>query len=94
MSFGCAVDAVDNKGTRPLHDAAYKGINGLITILMDRGADVNCQDRSGVTPLHWAAANGQVEACQLLIDEGAGLNTPDLSEDVRFRINNFGRQNS
>jgi hypothetical protein len=58
-------------GSRPLHAAAMWGYDGVVKLLIDRGADVNARDRSGSTPLHWAATNGHRRACQLLLDAGA-----------------------
>jgi hypothetical protein len=59
--------------SRPLHHAAMWGYDGIVTLLIARGADVNARDGTGKTPLHWAAVNGHKRACELLLAAGADV---------------------
>jgi ankyrin repeat protein len=70
------VDDVDGQGRTALHLAAVKGVNEIITYLLDRGMDINerSHNRYGVTPLQDAALEGQVESARLLLGRGANPN--------------------
>ncbi|HEV8606824.1 MAG TPA: ankyrin repeat domain-containing protein [Tepidisphaeraceae bacterium] len=57
---------------QPLHAAlAGKRDQGLVEMLLGRGADVSARGASGVTPLHLAASRGDGELCEMLIGKGA-----------------------
>lgn len=45
----------------------------IVSLLLDRGADVNAHKR-GYTALHWAARGGAVELADLLLARGADIN--------------------
>jgi uncharacterized protein len=57
--LGADVNARDNDGYTPLHHAAARGDNELITYLVSRGADVTAVARSGQTTADMA--NGPVQ---------------------------------
>eukprot|EP01051_Picozoa_sp_SAG22_P016351 SAG22_NODE_2293_length_2748_cov_2.220838_2_plen_181_part_00 len=64
------VNGFEGYGWPPLHDAVFAGHLDVMTLLLERGADVNMKTRSfGSTPLHWAAYAGQLEAAKLLIGD-------------------------
>jgi ankyrin repeat protein len=58
---------------QPLHAAAAAGGAdvGLVSALLDAGADPNARQRGGFRPLHSAAANGDAALVQLLLARGA-----------------------
>ena len=46
------IEARDALGRTPLHVAAMFGLEDMVKILLERGADVNARDQWGVTPLY------------------------------------------
>jgi ankyrin repeat protein len=62
------VEARNSKDESPLMLAAFTGQQGLVTRLIERGADVN---KPGWTPLHYAATGGHVAIMKLLLDRYA-----------------------
>lgn len=58
----------------PLCLAAAEGKLEIVTLLLDRGADVNSGDGWDFTPLEAAATNNQIKVMELLIARGAIVN--------------------
>ena len=52
---GAEVNAQDNDGRTPLHNAAMCGAVEIAEFLILKGADVDAKGPVGATPLHWAA---------------------------------------
>ena len=52
---------------------------GVIRLLIQRGADLNAQDKDLKSPLHLASSEWNAETVQLLIREGADVNVRDKS---------------
>ena len=50
---------------------------GIVTVLLEGGADPNLADENGKTALHYAAAFGKDEAVQILIEHGASIDLQD-----------------
>mgnify|MGYP000452758036 CR=1 FL=1 len=66
-TFPDDVNARDDDGATPLHQAAWEGDLGLIQRLLAAGADPSLTDaRFGSTPLQWAEHAYQTEAAELL----------------------------
>uniref|UniRef100_A0A0G4GAK2 Uncharacterized protein n=1 Tax=Chromera velia CCMP2878 TaxID=1169474 RepID=A0A0G4GAK2_9ALVE len=53
LKAGSRVNAVDSKGLRPLHHAVMQGNQALVSLLLEKGADVNAPVH-GKTPLTMA----------------------------------------
>lgn len=69
------VDAANDSGATPLHDAATTGKLEIARMLIGKGAPVNLKDKeTGATPLHQAASWGHLEVVELLLEKGAELN--------------------
>lgn len=50
MERGADCNAKDCNGRTPLHYAAFEGLEGLVTILHQRGADKDAADDDNITP--------------------------------------------
>ncbi len=72
LEAGCAVDAKDQSGYTPLHQAAYYNRVEIAKLLIDAGANVDSQSNGG-TPLYKAASEYNAEIAKLLIDAGANV---------------------
>ncbi len=52
LATGRTLEARDELGRTPLHIAAMFGLEEMVALLLERGADVNARDQWGVTPLY------------------------------------------
>lgn len=50
-----------------LTEAAQRGLAGVVTILLENGADVTRRDQDGRTAMYWAAYNGHLEVVRVLL---------------------------
>jgi uncharacterized protein len=61
----------------PLFAAAMGGQPEVLTLLLDKGAEIDAKNRQGQTPLMAAAAANQVAVAKVLLDRGAHVNAED-----------------
>src|SRR4029453_3823535 len=59
LDAGANVNAINEADTSPLHCAAFSGLNELVQLCVDRGADINARDWRGRTPYRLAQASKQ-----------------------------------
>ena len=59
-----------NGGLTYLHQAAVTRRNGIVELLIAKGADVNAKNKYGGTPLDLAIARKQTETADLLRKHG------------------------
>jgi ankyrin repeat protein len=59
LELGADVNQANSAGDTPLHGAAWRAANGIIQLLVDRGARLDAKNKSGMTPLQ--IANGEEE---------------------------------
>ena len=72
LQAGANINARDEAGFTPLHDAALAGNAGAVRLLLEHGADINAADKdSGATALYMAATMGREEVVTLLLEKGA-----------------------
>jgi len=64
------VNAKDEDGVTPLHEAALWGHNEVAELLIANGADVNARDKDGKTPLDLATKEKKTEIADLLRKHG------------------------
>lgn len=57
----------------PLQVASQYDNQDIVSLLLEKGADVNSKDYQGNTPLILAASGGHTELVQLLLEEGADI---------------------
>ena len=67
------LNARDENGNTPLHEAAIDGYPDVVKALIAAGAAVNATDCCGFTPLHLAAFRGHTDVVKIL---RAAQNTP------------------
>ena len=64
-------------GRVPLHDAAWRGREHMVVLLLAYHATADARDRKGRTPLHSAARAGENKILQRLLAAGADVNARD-----------------
>lgn len=75
--FRTLIDAADNNGVRPIHQAATIS-EGLVSRLLDLGADSTASTNEGRTILHVAARARQSNIIGLVLDHFSAINRPDI----------------
>src|SRR5437879_5125415 len=74
LDRGVNVNAADARGGTALHDAAWAGEAGIVSLLLSHGADVNARhSEAGSTPLHYAITTNHLQVAELLIAQGADV---------------------
>lgn len=72
LEAGAEVDARDEDGETPLHQAAENGqAPAVLEALLKAGAKINARDEDGWPPLHKAAFSDAPAAAQILLKAGA-----------------------
>lgn len=67
LDLGVSPDLHNAGGMRPLHAAAFNGAVHVLTLLIDRGAEIDPVDAHyGTTPIAWAFWGGQRKSVDLL----------------------------
>ena len=71
------IESKSGRGLTALHKAALRGSTQVVTLLLEKGAEVNCQDPDGWTPLHCAVSVSNPEMVRHLVLSGSSLFTPN-----------------
>jgi ankyrin repeat protein len=62
-----------------LHDATWKGLTKVVSLLLQHKANVNARGDRNRTPLHFASQEGPPEVVRLLLEHGADVDAKDIS---------------
>ncbi|NUM53271.1 MAG: ankyrin repeat domain-containing protein [Candidatus Hydrogenedentes bacterium] len=73
-------------GKTALHQSLTGGNDEIVTLLVERGADVNSKDNTGLTPLHVAAWWSVTGRAGILLDHGADLAATDAFGDTPLHL--------
>lgn len=76
------LDASNERGSTPLHNASFGGHLEVVKFLLEKGADIEAVNGRGFTPLHFAAYRGHRDVGQLLLDKGANINAVNVQMDM------------
>lgn len=80
------VNFIDGFGFTPLFRAVMQKQTGLITFLLDRGADPNLSTREGFTALMAAAESGDCVILEILLEHRADPNIRNLQGATSLHI--------
>lgn len=61
----------ENLGDTPLMSAAWKGLDSVVKLLIEKGASVNERNGHGQTALILAALEGKTKVVKILLEKGA-----------------------
>jgi hypothetical protein len=81
LQNGVDVNARDENGETPLHEAAINNECEIAEILIKHGAEVNAQNNNGLSALHYAAMSGLKEMSKILVEHGADVFLKDKTGD-------------
>lgn len=71
LDRGALIDATDQDGWTPLHQAAYSGRLPTCRVLLQRGASLLALTNDHSTALHLAARQNQLSVAEMLLEAGA-----------------------
>ena len=80
---------LNREGWTPLHYAASGPEPKLVSLLLDRGAEIEARSPNGTTPLMMAARYGAFDAAERLLARGAD---PRARNDLGLSAADFARQ--
>jgi hypothetical protein len=76
----------------PLHLAVVVGMKGIVSTLIQHGAEVNHQDKDGQTPLHRACLLGKIDTIEELMLNGANPKIKDSNgRDAFFYFSHMSK---
>jgi ankyrin repeat protein len=84
LKAGAEINAVNEADFTALHGAAFRGLNEVIQILVDRGADINARDFKGRTP--YRIAEGAKQSFQFQAYPETAAFIKSLGADTRLGV--------
>ncbi|XP_039557819.1 ankyrin repeat domain-containing protein 17 isoform X6 [Passer montanus] len=89
LDMGSDINAqIETNRNTALTLACFQGRNEVVSLLLDRKANVEHRAKTGLTPLMEAASGGYAEVGRVLLDKGADVNAPPVpsSRDTALTI--------
>lgn len=89
LDMGSDINAqIETNRNTALTLACFQGRHEVVSLLVDRKANVEHRAKTGLTPLMEAASGGYVEVGRVLLDKGADVNAPPVpsSRDTALTI--------
>ncbi|RWS28132.1 ankyrin repeat domain-containing protein 17-like protein [Leptotrombidium deliense] len=89
LDMGSDINAqIETNRNTALTLACFQGRCEVVSLLLDRKANVEHRAKTGLTPLMEAASGGYVEVGRILLDKGADVNAPPVpsSRDTALTI--------
>jgi ankyrin repeat protein len=84
LDAGAAINAVNEADFTALHGAAFRGLNEVIRLLVERGADINARDFKGRTP--YRIAEGAKQSFQFQAYPETAEFIKSLGADTRLGV--------
>lgn len=82
-----------DRANTPIMEAASKGLNDVVSLLVERGAELDHISKNNQTALILAVGNGQIDAARILIEAGADCSPKDqLGMDAMKYAQLYGYQ--
>lgn len=86
LEFGAGVNIANDRGMRPIHNAAANAAPEGIEILLEYGADIDPVDNFGMRPIHYACLHGRLENVRFLVSRGAMLRGTDHKGETALHM--------
>ena len=89
LDMGSDINAqIETNRNTALTLACFQGRHEVVSLLLDRKANVEHRAKTGLTPLMEAASGGFVDVGRVLLDKGADVNAPPVpsSRDTALTI--------
>ncbi|XP_076458680.1 ankyrin repeat and KH domain-containing protein 1-like isoform X4 [Babylonia areolata] len=89
LDMGSDINAqIETNRNTALTLACFQGRHEVVSLLVDRKANIEHRAKTGLTPLMEAASGGYVEVGRVLLDKGADVNAPPVpsSRDTALTI--------
>lgn len=69
-----------------MHVAAKWGKVNMVSLLLDKGANIESKTRDGLTPLHCAARSGHEQVVDMLLERGAPISSKTKVSNITVTL--------
>nr|CAD7206281.1 unnamed protein product [Timema douglasi] len=85
-SYSFTLQGVTRRNVTMLHQAARRGQEAVVELLLQYGAGADVQDGAGTTPIMCAADGGSLPVLKMLIERGARVNSADVDGSTALHL--------